>query len=103
MSYACPCCRYLTLTEPPPGTFVICPVCFWEDDDAQFDDPNAAGGANAISLREAQANFAEFKASERQFVEQVRGPHANEIPPGRDGTSGDQARGPAPSRNGRRT
>ena len=80
VNYACPCCRHLTLSEAPPGTYEICPVCFWEDDPSQFEDRDADVGANAVSLRVAQANFAEFGASERQFLEQVRGPHANEIP-----------------------
>jgi rubredoxin len=38
--YACSCCGYLTLDEQPPGTFDICPVCWWEDDPVQFDDPD---------------------------------------------------------------
>jgi hypothetical protein len=28
-----------------PGSFVICPVCFWEDDDVQLENPNFAVGA----------------------------------------------------------
>ncbi len=47
----------MTLTEEPPGTFEVCPVCGWEDDDAQARDPDFAGGANRVSLREARANF----------------------------------------------
>src|SRR5436853_4534948 len=34
----CVCCGFPTLTEPPPRTFKVCPVCFWEDDYAQFRD-----------------------------------------------------------------
>ena len=33
--FACPCCGYLTLSEEPPGTYEVCPVCDWGDDDAQ--------------------------------------------------------------------
>jgi len=55
--YTCPCCGYKTLEEEPPGTFDICPVCFWEDDESQFNNPDIRGGANAESLREAQRNF----------------------------------------------
>jgi hypothetical protein len=30
--FHCPCCRYPTLSEQPPGTFEICGICDWEDD-----------------------------------------------------------------------
>ena len=52
--YACPCCDRHALTEPPSGTFEICPVCGWEDDGVQFRDPDYRGGANGASLREAR-------------------------------------------------
>lgn len=52
--YACPCCDCFTLGEPPSGTFDICPVCCWEDDDVQFADLDYTGGANKSSLREAR-------------------------------------------------
>ena len=46
----CPCCGYPTLSEEPPGTYEICPVCFWEDDPVQFNDPSFAGGAGSAHL-----------------------------------------------------
>ncbi len=61
--YPCLCCGFKTLSEAPPGTFAVCPVCFWEDDDVQARDPSFAGGANKISLDEARANFRSFGAS----------------------------------------
>lgn len=57
MIYTCPCCGYKTLSKEPPGTFEICIVCGWEDDNVQFRDPDYRGGANKESLREAQQNF----------------------------------------------
>jgi hypothetical protein len=54
--FPCACCDSLTLSEPPPGSFAICPVCRWEDDDLQFRDIDYRGGANRPSLREARAN-----------------------------------------------
>jgi hypothetical protein len=62
LRYACPCCGHLTLPKAPPGTFEICPVCRWEDDNVQFDLPDYGGGANSPSLREAQENFKRFGA-----------------------------------------
>jgi hypothetical protein len=68
------------LDEEPPGTFAICPVCFWEDDDVQYRDPQSKGGANAVSLDEARANFRTLGAVEEQFQSKVRAPSAAERP-----------------------
>ena len=45
----------------------------------QLDDPNYEGGANSVSLRQAQRNFSEFGAVERRFVRDVRKPTANDL------------------------
>jgi hypothetical protein len=58
--FACPCCGFLTLMEQPPGTFEVCPVCYWEDDPVQYADPVYRGGANQVNLSEARKNFAVF-------------------------------------------
>jgi cysteine-rich CPCC protein len=58
--YPCPCCGNKTLDEPPPGTYLICSICGWEDDPVQFDDPAYAGGANEVSLKRARENFQLF-------------------------------------------
>jgi hypothetical protein len=55
--YRCPCCGCPTLDEPPPGTFAICRECGWEDDPVQAADPDAGGGANLHSLREARHDY----------------------------------------------
>ena len=78
--FACPCCGYLTIDEEPPGTFEICPVCGWEDDDVQFRNPSYRGGANAVSLEEARANFKRFGASDSTRKGRVRPPFPDEIP-----------------------
>jgi hypothetical protein len=78
--YPCLCCGFLTLDEKPPGTYNICPVCFWEDDDVQAWDPDFEGGANRVSLRQAQENFRSFGASEARVTSYVRGPRAEECP-----------------------
>ncbi len=78
--FACPCCGYLTLDEEPPGTFEICPVCEWEDDNVQHNDPNYRGGANTVSLREARENFQRFGASDIARKARVRPPRPDEMP-----------------------
>jgi hypothetical protein len=71
--FACPCCRFFTLDEPPPGTFDICEVCGWEDDNVQFDDPEFRGGANSSSLNEYRADFeAKLLASPNSFSDRRR-------------------------------
>lgn len=75
MCFACPCCGYKTLAEKPPGTYDICEICFWEDDGIQFDDPDYSGGANKVSLREAQLNFKRIGACEERCTQFVRKPN----------------------------
>jgi hypothetical protein len=72
--YECPCCGYLTLEEKPPGTFEICPVCYWEDDDIQYYDPNYIGGANEVSLTQARINFRSFGAIDEGSIKYIRKP-----------------------------
>ncbi|RDW17715.1 CPCC family cysteine-rich protein [Oceanobacillus chungangensis] len=73
MKYTCLCCGYLTLDEEPPGTYNICGICFWEDDDVQYNDPNYEGGANVPSLRQAQQNFIKFVRKPNQ--EDIKDPN----------------------------
>ena len=54
----CPCCGFLTL-EHAYGSYVVCPICAWEDDGVQLANPTSAGGANERSLAEAQARVIE--------------------------------------------
>ncbi len=79
MKYQCPCCGYYTFENEPDGNYDICPVCFWEDDPFQAQDPEMTGGANGVSLNEARANFTKFGACEERFVGNVRGPKADEM------------------------
>lgn len=55
--FPCPCCGFETLDEKSPGTFGICAVCDWEDDNVQFADPDFPGGANRDSLRQFQKQW----------------------------------------------
>ncbi|MCQ2490151.1 MAG: hypothetical protein MJ079_00995 [Ruminococcus sp.] len=74
----CACCGCYTLDESE-GRFEICPVCFWEDDAVQNNDPEFAGGANKVCLRVAQENFEEFGACTESAIPFVREPDAEEI------------------------
>lgn len=72
MRYACPCCSYYTFEKKTSGTYYICPVCYWEDDIVQLEDPDFSGGANEVSLNKAKENFKKFGASELRFISKVR-------------------------------
>ena len=80
MSYACPCCASLTFDELPYGSFDICAVCFWEDDNVQYEDPDYMGGANGISLNMAKQNFQLFGAIKKEFIPYTRKPLEKEMP-----------------------
>ena len=77
---ACPCCRFLTLSER--GGFEICEVCFWEDDGQDDSDAEIVrGGPNGyLSLEQARRNFAAFGASDEKFKTLIRSPRTEEIP-----------------------
>jgi hypothetical protein len=81
-SFPCPCCGHLTFSEPP-GSYEICPVCFWEDDAVQLRWPTWAGGANSPSLVDAQRSYAELGSMERRLLRYVRA--ADESEPIDDG------------------
>jgi len=69
--YTCSCCGYKTKSTPYFGSYEICPVCFWEDDDSQVENPDMAGGANPMSLRDAQKNFKKVGACEIAMLQHV--------------------------------
>lgn len=52
-SLSCPVCGYMTVSDE----FDICAICGWELDFVQGSDPDYRGGANTVSIREAQAEF----------------------------------------------
>ena len=60
--YFCPCCGYRTFYESPPGSYLICPICFWEDT------------GDIWGIRKAQLNFLSYGACEQEWLEQVRQP-----------------------------
>ncbi len=76
--YQCNCCGFRTLTVS--NGYEICPVCFWEDDPVQNEDPQYSGGANSLSLEETRHNYIEMGASQREFLNRVRPPTLEEMP-----------------------
>ncbi len=64
------------------GAYIICQVCFWEDDGQDgHDADDVRGGPNgALSLTEARANFKRFRAWDEAAVQSVREPRPEEFP-----------------------
>lgn len=77
----CPCCGYFTLHGR--GEDDICPVCWWEDDDATEvygqPAPERPEGPNHVHLWQARENFLAFGASEERFSSRVRPPFDDEM------------------------
>jgi hypothetical protein len=75
----CPCCCYRTRADP--GSYCICPICFWEDDGQ--DEPEADkvwGGPNGdVSLTQGRQNFIRYGAAEHRTVSAVRAPRHEEL------------------------
>ncbi len=54
--YKCPCCGNYTLSAES-GSYEVCEICGWEDDPVQLENPDFRGGANTMSLKEAQKEY----------------------------------------------
>lgn len=74
----CPCCGHRTLFQL--RVYELCPVCWWEDDPDQADHPWSRGGANGISLVEAQQAYQRHGAAQPELVSEVRPARAGEDP-----------------------
>ena len=79
LKYKCPCCGCYTYNSEPNGSCDICPVCFWEDDPFQLEDPDLEGMANKVSLNQARENYKKFGACEEDLIKFVRPPKKNEL------------------------
>jgi hypothetical protein len=77
-TYPCPCCGHVVFDEHP-GSYAICPICFWEDDIVQLRFVDMPGGANHVSLVAAQQNFQQLGASEARVVPHCRPPGAADV------------------------
>ena len=65
----CPCCDYISL--PERYNYLICPICFWEDDGVDVDDVDAHSGPNHMTLREGRANFLALGACDAKMLKNV--------------------------------
>jgi hypothetical protein len=54
MNLPCPSCGFETIGEDAYGTYGICGICDWEDDQVQLANPFSSGGANSLSLYDSQ-------------------------------------------------
>ena len=77
--FTCPCCGYQTFLHELYGSYDVCAICFWEDDLIQLKNPDYEGGANKVSLKQAQKNFMQFGACEFDMRQNVRPPLDDEI------------------------
>ena len=66
MMMKCKCCESKTIVEE--GAYEICDVCFWEDDPVQSADEFFRGGANSVSLKEAQQSYKTYGVSDVRFL-----------------------------------
>ena len=62
--YFCLCCGYQTLDDKPPGTYLVCPICFWTDVEGDY--------GIIKELRQAQLNYVSKGASDSLWLQQVR-------------------------------
>ena len=70
----CPCCDYISL--PERGNYLICPICFWEDDGQDIDELDESSGPNhGITLREGRSNFKKLGACEESMIKHVLKPN----------------------------
>ena len=67
--FQCPCCDYYSLSER--GVYLICPVCYWEDDGQNMDQLDEVSVPNHITLRKARENFKAIGASDQSALSLV--------------------------------
>jgi hypothetical protein len=66
----CPCCDYFSLAER--GSYLICPICFWEDDGQDLSEIDMMSGPNhGLTLRQGRENFRRIGASHPNVVSYV--------------------------------
>jgi hypothetical protein len=74
--YPCPCCGHVVFDEPP-GSYSICPICFWEDDLVQLRGSTTPAERIARASSRA-ATFRRVGAMEERFIGNIRPPSSDE-------------------------
>ena len=70
----CPCCDYISL--PERGNFLICKVCFWEDDGQDLSKIDLKSGPNhGLTLRQGRKNFRTVGACDPKMLKHVLPEH----------------------------
>lgn len=64
--YICPVCLKHYFSDI--GSHEICPICKWQDDLYQEDNPESDGGANHVSLVEARENYSKEGISDPDIL-----------------------------------
>ncbi len=70
-TYPCPSCGFYQFEEAP-GSFDICGICGWEDDNVQLALPGLRGGANTWSLKDFQDEILQKYPADVKDVDGVR-------------------------------
>lgn len=70
--YTCVCCGFQTKHEDFIWTYEICPVCWREDDYAQWKNPLLKWWANHQSLYETQTNFIHSNYEECKQIKEYK-------------------------------
>ncbi|WP_142533941.1 CPCC family cysteine-rich protein [Saccharicrinis carchari] len=73
----CPCCGYNSFDPKKRLELEICPICFWEDDPLQFNDPHLEFSGNLVSLSQAQQNYTHSGASHEDMKRYCQKPGEN--------------------------
>lgn len=58
-AHECPVCEQSLF--PCKGSFLICKICGWEDDNIQYDDHDYEGGANELSVNQYKKWWADWQ------------------------------------------
>lgn len=58
--FRCPCCQNILFIIMDDES-KICPICGWQYEKQQLEDPDYKGGANALSLNEARKKYQKSK------------------------------------------
>lgn len=65
----CKYCEFISIAER--GNYLICPVCFWEDESTGLDLDELSGANHGLSIRQGRENFQKYGACKPGMVKHV--------------------------------